>query len=148
MEITLRHSPEDTGLPLWTYTQYAHFDEMPAQEVGQRVRMGEVLGPTGNSGITSSRAKRFGRERRPAIHFAVWFSTNPHHVELRDRIIPVDGHWMDPNALFRKQSPFDSHAMKALPEAEKKVPISVMVDDGELVPANTKIIWPFICMRK
>ncbi len=148
MEITLRHSPEDTGLPVWIYTQYAHFDEMPAQEVGQRVRMGDVLGPTGNSGITSGRAKRAGRERRPAIHFAVWFSTNPNYVDLRGRIIPVDGRWMDPNALFRKQLPFDSHSMKALPKAEKKVPISVMVDDGELVPANTKIIWPYPCKRK
>lgn len=144
MEITLRHSPEDTGLPLWIYTQYAHFDEMPAQEVGQRVSMGEVLGPTGNSGKTG----RSGRPRRPAIHFAVWFSTSPNYADVRDRIIPVDGYWMDPNALFRKQLPFDSNSMKALPKAEKKIPIPVMVDDGELIPANTKIVWPYVCKRK
>lgn len=107
MEITLRHSPKDTGLPIWVYTQYAHFNEMPDQQVGQRVRMGEVLGPTGNLGKASSRSKRFGRERRPAIHFAVWFSTDPRYVDFHDRIIPVDGFWMDPNALFRKQVPFD-----------------------------------------
>ena len=146
MEIILRHSPEETGIPLWIYTQYAHFDEMPKQEIGQRVRMGEVLGPTGNSGIAPAR-RRFGKERRPAIHFAVWFSTSPKYVERRNKIIPVNGQWMDPNALFRKKLPLDSYSMKALPEAEKMVPISVMVDDGEVIPANSKIVWPYTCKR-
>ncbi|MDP6574234.1 MAG: M23 family metallopeptidase [Rhodospirillales bacterium] len=146
MEIILRHSPEDTGIPLWTYTQYAHFDEMPKLEVGQRVRMGEVLGPTGNSGKTPTRRKR-GKQRRPAIHFAVWYSTSPRFVALRNKIIPVDGQWMDPNALFRKKLPLDSYSMKALPEAEKKVPISVMVEDGKVIPAETRIVWPYTCRR-
>ena len=146
MEIILRHSPEDTGIPLWIYTQYAHFDEMPKHQVGQRVRMGEVLGPTGNSGITPNRRGR-GKERRPAIHFAVWYSTSPQYVARRDIIIPVDGRWMDPNALFRKKLPLDSYSMKALPEAEKKVPVSVMIDDGEVIPADTKIVWPYLCAR-
>ncbi len=147
MEIILRHSPDDTGIPLWIYTQYAHFNDMPKPEVGQRVRMGEVLGPTGNSGKASSRAK-FGRgERRPAIHFAVWYSESPKYVPLSRKIVPVDGWWMDPNALFRKKPPFDSHAMKALPEAEKKVPVSVMLDDGKTIPADTKIVWPYPCSR-
>ena len=146
IEIILRHSPEDTGIPLWIYTQYAHFDEMPKLEVGQRVRMGEVLGPTGNSGITPIRRKS-GRDRRPAIHFAVWYSTGPKYVERRHKIIPLDGRWMDPNALFRKKLPLDSYSMKALPEAEKKVPISVMVEDGKVIPAETRIVWPYTCRR-
>jgi hypothetical protein len=146
MEIILRHSPDDTGIPLWIYTQYAHFDELPKQEPGQRVRMGEVLGPTGNSGKSPSRRK-FGRERRPAIHFAVWYSTSPKFVSLRRKIVPVDGWWMDPNALFRKKPPFDTQFIKALPEAEKRVPISVMLDDGRTIPADTKIVWPYTCTR-
>ncbi len=71
--------------------------------------------------------------------------------ELRARptkIIPVGGIWVDPNALFRKKPPLDSYSMRALPQAEKKVPISVMVDDGELIPADTEIIWPHACSRK
>ena len=145
-EIILRHSPEDTGIPLWIYTQYAHFDEMPKVEVGQRVRMGEVLGPTGNSGRGRTPNVQNSR-RRPAIHFAVWYATSPKFVEHRDKIIPVGGVWVDPNALFRKKPPLDSYSMRALPEAEKKVPISVMVDDGELIPADTKIVWPYTCSR-
>jgi murein DD-endopeptidase MepM/ murein hydrolase activator NlpD len=146
-EIILRHAPEDTGIPLWIYTQYAHFDEMPEIEVGQRVRMGQVLGPTGNSG----RGRKAGMQsmrRRPAIHFAVWFSTSPDFVALRNKIIPVDGWWMDPNALYRKAPPFDSDAMKALPEAEKQVLIPVMLADGATVPADTRLIWPYTCTRQ
>jgi hypothetical protein len=145
-EIILRHSPEDTGIPLWIYTQYAHFDEMPKQEVGQRVRMGEVLGPTGNSG-RGRRSTAQSKKRRPAIHFAVWYSSSPQYVARRRKIIPVDGQWMDPNALYRKKPPFDSSSLKALPEEEKKVPISVMLDDGEVIPADTKIVWPYTCRR-
>ena len=146
-EIILRHSPEDTGIPLWIYTQYTHFDEMPKHVVGQRVRMGEVLGPTGNSGRGRTPNVQ-NRRRRPAIHFAVWYTASPEFDARPTKIIPVGGVWMDPNALFRKKLPLDSYSMRALPKAEKKVPISVMVDDGELIPADTKIIWPYTCSRK
>ncbi|MFP6890439.1 MAG: M23 family metallopeptidase, partial [Nitrospinota bacterium] len=141
-EIILRHSPEDTGLPVWTYTQYAHFDEMPKWEVGQRVRMGEILGPTGNSG------RQGRRERRPAIHFAVWFSAEPRYVPLRRRVVPVGGFWMDPIALYRKGPPFDSRSMKALPEDGKQVLVSVMTKDGKVIPAGAKVVWPYFCERK
>jgi hypothetical protein len=124
---------------------------MPKQEVGQRVRMGEVLGPTGNSGKPGERRirpGRFRRERRPAIHFAVWFTTDPRYVPLRRRVVPVGGYWMDPIALYRKGAPFDSHSMKALPEDEKQVPVSVMTKDGEVIPPGAKVVWPYFCERE
>ncbi|MDP6280045.1 MAG: M23 family metallopeptidase [Nitrospinota bacterium] len=139
IEIVLRHSPENTGIPLWIYTQYTHFSEMPKQAVGQRVRMGEVVGPTGNTGI-STRTGRQSRRRRPAIHFGVLYSTSGKYAALRRAIIPENGQWMDPVALFRKKLPLDSDAMKALPAAEKKVPISFMLEGGEAFPADTKIV--------
>ena len=33
IEIMLRHTPEQTGLPFWTYSQYTHFDKMPNFEI-------------------------------------------------------------------------------------------------------------------
>lgn len=144
-EIILCHSPEDTGLPVWIYTQYAHFDEMPKQEIGQRVRMGEILGPTGNSGKQSVDSRR---DRRPAIHFAAWFSTDPRYVPLRRVLIPVGGYWMDPNALYRKGPPFDSSSLKALPESEKHVRVSVMTKDGAVIPPGAKVVWPYYCERE
>jgi len=147
IELVLRHSPEDTGLPVWTYSLYGHFDELPKLAIGQRVRMGEVLGPTGNSGIDTKTGVQ-SLKRRPAIHFAVFYSTSDKYTEHDDVIIPVDGYWMDPNALYRKQPPFDSVSMKALPEADKGVPVSIMFTDGETVPADTKLIWPYMCGRE
>lgn len=146
IEVVLRHSPEETGFPLWIYTQYAHFSEMPSVKVGERVRKGQVLGPTGNTGI--GRSGRQSGRRRPAIHFAVFYSTSPRYVDDRDRIIPAEGYWMDPVALFRNKMPLDSGAMKALPEAEKEVPIAIMFEDGQTLPADAKIVWPYTCTRK
>lgn len=147
VELVLRHGPEETGIPLWIYTQYTHFSELPKPEVGQRVRLGEPLGPTGNSGISPMTGRQSGR-RRPAIHFGVFYSASPLYADIRDRIIPVDGYWMDPVALYRGRLPLNSDAMKALPEAEKKVPIAVMFEDGTVSPAGAKIVWPYACARR
>jgi len=144
IEIVLRHSPQETGLPVWTYTQYTHFSKMPKHEVGQRVRMGEVLGPTGNTGINVRTGKQ-SETRRPAIHFGVFFNTSGKYAALRNKIIPAQGLWMDPNAMFRKKPPFDSKSLKALPRREKQIPISIMFEDGTTYPANTKIVWPYTC---
>jgi hypothetical protein len=146
-EIILRHSPEETGIPLWIYTQYAHFDEMPDLGVGDRVSVGQVLGPTGNSGI-STRTGEQSTRRRPAIHFAAFYSASALYFAGNRKIIPLDGWWMDPNALFRKKLPLNSRAMKALPEAEKQTPISILFEDGTLHPPDTKIVWPYKCKRR
>ncbi len=146
IEIVLRHSPDDTGIPLWIYTQYAHCSEMPTLELGQRVRMGDRLCPTGNTGIGQTGVQ--SNRRRPAIHFAAFFSTSGQYVEVRNAIIPAEGYWMDPVALFRKTLPLDSNGMKALPEPEKQIPISIMFDNGETFPTDTRIVWPYTCTRK
>ncbi len=146
-EIVIRHSPADTGRPIWIYTQYTHFDAMPVFQIGDRVKMGQVLGPTGNSGKPGDkkRRKKKKRARRPAIHFAVWYSESPEFCDTGRGIVPKDGYWMDPNALYRKQGPFDSAAMKALPRTQKDVPISVMLEQGGFLPSDTKLVWPYTC---
>ncbi len=146
IEIVLRHSPQDTGLPLWIYTSYAHLDALPKQVIGQRVRLGEILGPTGNSGV-SGRTRRQSSFRRPAIHFAAFYAASPKYGESRDVIIPLGGHWMDPIALYRGRLPVGSPAMKALPEADKTVAIPVLFEGGQSVPDGTKFVWPYRCKR-
>ncbi len=32
-------------------------------------------------------------------------------------------------------------------EVEKRVPIPVMFEDGTLSPADTKLVWPYMCVR-
>jgi hypothetical protein len=143
-EIILRHSAEETGIPgYWIYTQYAHFNVMPKYKAGDRVKMGENLGPTGNSGI--GRNGRQSGKRRPAIHFAVWFSKSPDYALTRGKLIPVKGLWMDPNALYRAREPFDSYALRDLPKNQKKIAIPVMTEKGKFIPAGTKLVWPYAC---
>lgn len=144
--VVLRHSPEDTGLPFWTYTEYAHMDVLPRQAIGQRVRMGEVLGPTGNSGI-SKKNKSGISNRRPGIHFAVYYSDSRRFAEIPNYIISENGRWMDSNALYRRTPPYDSPSLRATPDAEKGIPIPVMYLDGSVEPAGTKLIWPYACKR-
>ncbi|MDP6023069.1 MAG: hypothetical protein QGG19_17490 [Alphaproteobacteria bacterium] len=52
---------------------------------------------------------------------------------------------MDPIALYRGRPPLDSGAMKALPMAEKQVPIPVVLDDGTMQPSDSKLVWPYAC---
>lgn len=176
IEIILRHAPQDTGIPLYIYTVYGHLQSTPKLSVGDRVRMGEALGPTGNSGITGGRrgggsrrgggGDRLNRggslgggfaggrggggrgSRRPAIHFAVYFSANPKYAALPSIVIPADAYWMDPVALYRGRPPFDSNSMKALPAKDKQVPIPYMLADGSVHPAGNKLIWPYACTRR
>lgn len=148
-ELVLRHSPQQTGLPMWTYSAYGHMDAEPDLEIGQRVRMGQIIGPTGNSGISARGSKGSGQSttRRPAIHLAMFYSATNTYSESNDTIIPVDGYWLDPIAFYRQKGPFDSLSVKALPEAEKDVPIPVMFDDATTFPADTKLVWPYACRR-
>lgn len=141
IEIVLQHTPEDTGLPVWIYTAYAHFKRMPTLKIGQRVRMGEPLGPTGKTGVP-------GRRRQEHLHLGVYFSKSEKYVGLRHRFIPLEGHYADPVALMRRQMPLDSHSMKALPETEKGVRIPYKLTTGEIFPPDTKIIWPYACTPK
>ncbi|MBT4933674.1 MAG: peptidoglycan DD-metalloendopeptidase family protein [Rhodospirillaceae bacterium] len=143
-EIILRHSSKQTGIPgYWIYTQYAHFNVMPEYKVGDKVKMGENLGPTGNSGIGRN-GKQSGK-RRPAIHFAVWFTKSPDYALTHGKLVPVKGLWMDPNALYRAKPPFDSYGLRDLPKNQKKIPIPVMTEKGTFIPAKTKLIWPYAC---
>lgn len=144
--VILRHSPEDTGLPFWVYTEYAHMNELPTQAIGQRVRMGEVLGPTGNTGVKPGSATS-EHSRRPAIHFAVYYSPGPKYFLGQKYVFPGKVRWMDPHGLYRQRAPFDSQSHKDLPDQEKAIAVPVMYVDGTTEPKDTKLIWPYACRR-
>jgi murein DD-endopeptidase MepM/ murein hydrolase activator NlpD len=138
LQIVLRHSPEDTGLPVWIYTLYSHFSSMPEVEIGQRVRIGDVLGPNGKSGVP-------GEMREPHLHLTVSFSKSPKYARNKWLLVPMEGHYADPVALFRGKMPIDTQAMRALPKSERRVKIAYKLETGKIVPPGAKIIWPFAC---
>ncbi len=139
IEVVLRHTPEQTGLPYWTYSQYTHLQEMSPLEIGARVRVGEEIGKTHNTG------KMGKRIRRDALHFAILYSKSPAWSNDGRLVMPKDSYWMDPNAFYKLDPPYDSQALAAFPADQKTVPVPFMKPDGSFEPAVTKRIWPYPC---
>ncbi len=146
-EIVIRHSPAQTGLRHWTFTAYSHFKTMPRLKVGAKVKLGQVLGSTGNSG----RGKIAGvqsKKRRPAIHFSVVYSAAPGFVISKNNVVvPKNARWADPNAFLSGQRSLDSRKLRAMPKSKKQVPVGIMLKNGTVIPAGVKIVWPYYCKR-
>jgi len=145
--IILRHAPEDTGLKVWVYSLYQHFDSMPELDVGDRVTMGQFLGPAGNTGTTGG---HYGVVGYPHLHMTVYVSDHPDYGKSPRSVQPKDVRFLDPVALYLKKDPplTDNHAIAALPEAEKRVAIAYATTDGKVVPEGANTIWPIPCKPK
>jgi len=137
--VFVRHTPQQTGLPIWTYSQYTHLLEMSPLPIGAKVKMGDELGKTSNSG-------RMGRKvRRNALHFAIFYSQLPEWSNDGSVVTPKDGYAMDPNAFYRIRPPYDSQSMLKLVEDQKGILVPYITIDKKFVPPNTKRIWPYSC---
>ena len=139
IEVMLRHTPDQTGLPFWTYSQYTHLQEMSPLPIGTQVKMGDEIGKTANTG-------KMGKKiRRDALHFAILYSEFPEWSNDGVVVTPKDGYFMDPNAFYRLEPPYDSQSLVKLLMNQKQVPVPYMKADDTVVPASTKRIWPYIC---
>ena len=145
-QIFIQHAPEDTGLPVWVYSKYKHFDKLPDLEIGQRVNKGQFLGPSGDSGTAGGHFPT----GYPHLHLSIYTSTSADYETTEASVRPQDVKQVDPVALFLKKDPpmTDSHAAKALPDAEKNVAIAYQTTDGKVFPEGARIIWPIACTPK
>ena len=141
--MVLQHSPEDTGLAVWTYTEYKHLQAFPKLELGQKVRMGDAIAKAGLSGTTGG---HFGPRGHSHLHVTAWYS-NGNDYRSQRMFAPVEGYWMDPLALFRKP-PLESASLRDLPDEQKKTQIAYKTADGRIVPQGSKVVWPFACPPK
>ncbi|MDA1090528.1 MAG: M23 family metallopeptidase [Proteobacteria bacterium] len=145
-QIFIRHAPEDTGLPVWVYSKYKHFNKLPDLGVGQRVKMGQFLGPSGDSGTAGGHFPT----GYPHLHLSVYTSTSAEYESAENTITPKDVQQVDPVVLFLNKNPpvTNSHAARDLPDADKNVVIAYKTAAGKAVPDSARIIWPVACTPK
>lgn len=156
VRVFLRHTPEQTGKPFWTYSEYAHLLQLPSLSIGQQVKRGDEVGKTGNTGISGQEARaragdtssRRGKVRRDALHFSIMYSDTPDYAVINRNggyLIPVAARWMDPVAIYRSAPPYDSDTLATLSSVDRKVPIPFQTANGEIHPGESKLIWPYAC---
>jgi murein DD-endopeptidase MepM/ murein hydrolase activator NlpD len=144
--VWLRHTPQDTGLPIHLFTRYQHLEKASPLQVGARVKMGEVVGPAGRTGTIGG---YFGSAGYSHLHLLV-FAADTADFSIRDAVVVADVNrrYLDPLAIYMNpQTPFDNHMLKDLPAAGKQVSIPFQFSDGTREPAQTRVIWPLACQR-
>ncbi len=146
-QIYLRHAPADTGLPIWLYSKYKHFRQLPDLRIGERVEMGQVIGESGKTGTTGG---YFGDEGYPHLHMSTYAGRTGDYTPGRRGVRIPDMQQLDPLAVYllKDRKVFDNHAVRALPDDKKTVRIPYKTTDGRIVPAGTRLIWPFMCEPK
>ncbi|MFH2058172.1 MAG: M23 family metallopeptidase [Pseudomonadota bacterium] len=142
IKVVLRHSPEDTGLGVWTFTEYKHLKEPSLFNLHERVRMGDVIGIAWNTGTSGGKA--YGPSGHYHLHLSAWYNNTGEYKIHPKMLIPVDGYWADPLALMRG-IPLESWKIKNLPDDAKDVTFAYKTEDGAIHPENAKLIWPFVC---
>jgi hypothetical protein len=98
---------------------------MPHLQTAKHIHMDEILRATRNTGV--GRTDRQSMGRRAAVPFGLLCNTSDKCAALRGQLILLDGHWMNPVAIFRKKPPSDSEPMKALPESKKQILFPLML---------------------
>lgn len=141
IQIFFQHAPADTGLPVWLYTKYQHLMEPSRLEVGDRVRAGQVVGVSGKTGTVGG---HYGARGYPHLHLSLYAGNTADYVVTPGGALPRDGWFVDPLALYVRGS-LDSHVLRGLSEAEKRFAVPYKRTDGALVPADTRVVWPFLC---
>lgn len=144
IEMVVRQSPADTGLKVWTFTTYKHFSRMPKVNVGEKVKRGEIIGLSGNTGTTGG---HFGKRGYPHLHVSAFMNADGAYSIRRGRVIIHHGHYVDPLAYYFRKS-LDSNAIRNLPARERKVSIPYETASGKIVPAGSRAVWPVACKTR
>jgi len=142
IKVVLRHSPEQTGLDVWTFTEYKHLKAPSPLSLHSTVRQGDVVGVAWNTGTTSGRA--YGPLGHYHLHMSAWYNNTGDYKVTPKMLIPKDGYWLDPLAMMRGM-PVMSAVVKDLPEEDKRFRIAYKTTDGSIHPDHAKVIWPFVC---
>ncbi len=140
--IVIQHAPADTGYTVWTYTRYKHLKEMPALEIGARVKMGQKIAVTGTSGTSG---RHYGGGGHSHLHLDLFVSPDDQYFSGEVVFFPINGQVADPLALFRGEL-MDTASVRKLPADQKKVTIPYMMESGKIVNnGKARVVWPYAC---
>ncbi len=142
--VWLRLKPADTGLAVHVYAKYQHLEKPSELRIGDRVRIGQFIGPAGNTGTTGG---YFGPEGYSHLHLTILVSDKSDFQVLGGKVRPANMRFLDPLGLFiaDKSVRLDNHALRDLPGSKKRIPIAYKILGGGLQPGNARLIWPFAC---
>lgn len=143
----LRHSPEDTGLPFWAFSKYQHFSALPKLKVGERVKAGQVVGP---SGATGTAGGHYGAAGYPHLHLTTFFGPSGEY-EIKGMFASVvsgKDALLDDTLILYLRDLRELSDVRKLPEARRTVRPAVVDEDGSIVPPGSKTVWPVACKRK
>ena len=140
--IIVQHAPADTGYLVWLYTRYKHLKEMPAFEIGQRVKLGQKIAATGTSGTSG---RYYGSGGHSHLHLDLFVSPDDQYFSRQVVFFPINGQVADPLAIFRGE-PMDTASVRKLPADRKKVSIPYMTESGKIMSGSkARVIWPYAC---
>ena len=129
----LQHAPSDTGLPLWLYSTYLHFDRVPDLEAGSAVKVAQVIG-------------RSGKRSYPNLHLGTLVSGGDRYETRRTSVLVPGGRVVDPAVVY--VAGLGGLAdLELLPRALPSVLIPYATDDGVIRPDKSRVVWPVACKR-
>src|SRR3989344_174051 len=140
--IIVQHAPTDTGYSVWLYTRYKHLKEMPALDIGQRVKLGQKIADTGTSGTAG---RYYGSGGHSHLHLDLFVSPDDKYFSGEVVFFPINGQLADPLAIFRGE-PMDSASARKLSADRKQAVIPYMTELGKVVNSGkARVIWPYAC---
>jgi murein DD-endopeptidase MepM/ murein hydrolase activator NlpD len=143
--VWLRHTPEDTGLPVHLYSRYQHLDQPSKLANGARLTVGEYVGPAGKTGTVGP---HYGPAGYSHLHLLILASDDAEYEVQGAVVQPANRRFLDPLAIYiAKAATFDNRFLRDLPEAEKRVAIPYQTMDGAREPAGAKLVWPLACRK-
>lgn len=142
--VWIRFAPEATGLPAYVFAKYQHLNEPSPLRPGDKVVQGQTVGLAGNSGTTGG---HYGFVGYTHLHINLLASQSPDFKTTGPMLRPETIAYLDPMGLYGPGLA-DNFKLKALPEADKRLPVSVMTADGRRLANGPKAIWPVACRAK
>ena len=144
----LRHAPEDTGLPFWTYSKYQHLKELPALQVGERVAAGQVIALGGDTGTVS---RKFAGKSLPHLHMSTFIGPSGQHRTSgaeKNIVQTPESMPVDTMLLFVPGITLDAaESDPTQANTPKQLPVAVADESGRVSKPGAKLVWPVSCRK-